>query len=161
MLDQLGGVARGLDTRLRGRAALASMDAERRRRAAIIDDLSSRMQAAEPDIGGVEQKIRNYIGGEEGEYKKILASRAKRSEPARQALYEQAAAASKPGLVEQYMDRMAGVGNVDRAVQVGTYGAIGGGVVMGLTPVGQGLEALRQFIQSANQQEEAREYPLS
>lgn len=150
-----------VDGLIRQQAADRAAIAQNAREYGIVSELRSRMGAESPDIEGVEARIRSAIGGGEGEYTKALKSRARGADNTRELLYQSAAMNSRPGLVQMLNERLAGEGKMDRAVQVGTYGAIGGGVVMGLTPAGQGLEALMRFIENGNQQEEAREYPLS
>ena len=160
-VDGLGGLLAGADRAVRQQAAERAAVAQNAREYGIVSDLRSRMGAESPDVEGVEARIRSAIGGGKGEYTKALKSRARGADNTRELLYQSAAMNSRPGLVQMLNERLAGVGKMDRAVQVGTYGAIGGGVTMGLTAAGQGLMALMEYMQNGGQQEEAREYPLS
>jgi len=160
-VDGLGGLLAGADRAVRQQAAERAAVAQNAREYGIVSDLRSRMGAESPDIESVEAKIRGYLGGGAGEYAKTLNSRARGADNTRELLYQSAAMNSRPGLVQMLNERLAGEGKMDRAVQVGTYGAIGGGVTMGLTAAGQGLMALMEYMQNGGQQEEARENPLS
>lgn len=156
----VGGVIAGADRAIRQQAAERAAVAENARQYGIVQDLRSKMGAEEPDLGGVEAKIRNYLGGDEGAYLKQLQSKARGADAVRESIYQSAAMNSRPGVVQMLNERLAGDSKMDRAVQVGTYGAIGGGITMGLTAAGQGLMALMDYIQGGEEQNEARDRPL-
>jgi hypothetical protein len=161
MLRDIGAKIQGLDERVRQSWAERAMDARSRQLQASYNELSGRMGGKSPDVASVSAAIAHRLQGSPEDYSKVLQSRAKGAQSGREALYQQAAAAEKPGLGVRLNDMLSGTDAMSRAGQVATYGAIGGGTVAGLTAAGQGLVALMGYLQQGQQVEDERQAPLA
>ena len=161
MFGGIGAKIQGLDERVRQSMAERAMDARSRQLQAIRDDLSGRMGGQSPDIASVSAAIADRLEGVPEDYIKVLQSRARGAQSGRDALYRQAAAAETPGLGVRFNDMLSGTDAMSRAGQVATYGAIGGGVVAGLTAAGQGVAQLTAYLQQGQQAEAERQAPLA
>lgn len=161
MLGELGAKIAGLDEAVRRSMAERAYAARAEQVKAVRTDLAQRMQGQAPDYGSVGAAIADRLGGNADEYLKTLKSRASGAQGKRDALYQQAAVAQKPGLPVRLNDLLAGTDAGSRAAQVGVYGAIGGGTVAGLTAAGQGLVQLMSYLQQGQETEAEREQPLA
>lgn len=159
----------GVDERLREQAARRADLSREAQKAAILQDLQGRMGGPGADPASVAASLSGYLGGPTGDYEKLLASRASGAERKRQLAYLSAAENSGPysygplryGVPQQLNQLLAGTDAASRAAQVGTYGAIGGGGVLGMTAAGQGLMNLMAHLQQGMEVQEERQLPLS
>lgn len=161
MLGGIGAKIAGLDESVRRSMAERAYQARAQQIDAVRTDLRQRMQAQSPDYGSVGAAIADRLGGEADDYLKALKSRASGAQGKREALYQQAAVAEKPGVQVRLNDLLSGTDVASRATQAGVYGAIGGGSVAGLTAAGQGLMALMGYLQQGQEVQAEREQPLA
>jgi len=161
MLGGLGTKVMDMDAAVRQAMAERAYGARQQQLAGVRDDLRSRMGTAAPNYDGVGASLAERLGGSPEEYLKALKSRAAGSDGRREGLYQQAAAASDPGLLVRLSSALAGEDVGSRAVQAGVYGAAGGGVTLGLTAAGQGLMALMEYLQQGGESQQERQAPLA
>lgn len=160
MLGKLRSGIEQADAAIRGMAAERAFAARQRQMGGIREDLSARMNAASPQVEGVAAEVAQTLGGSPEDYMKQLTARGKKAEMGREVLYQQTAAASKPGMVAQLNDLLAGTGAGARATQVGVYGGIGVGGGLGLTAAGQQLMNLMAYLQQGQETDVKRDQEL-
>lgn len=159
MLGGIGAKIAGLDESVRRSMAERAYQARTQQIDAVRTDLRQRMQGQSPDVGSVGAAIADRLGGSADDYLKALKSRAAGAQGKREALYQQAAVAERPGVQVRLNDLLSGTDLASRSTQAGVYGAIGGGAVAGLTAAGQGLMALMDYLQQGNQVAADRDDP--
>lgn len=160
MFGGIGARIQGMDEAVRQSMAERAMAARMKQIENIRSDLSQRMGAQTPDYNSVGAAIADRMGGSADDYLAALKSRARGADAKREALYGQAAAASKANAAVRLNDLLSGTDVGSRAAQVGVYGAIGGGGIAGLTAAGQGMLALIDYIQQGTEAQAEREKPL-
>ena len=126
---------------------------------AMEADLRSRLGAAQPDYDSVGATIANALHGQAGFGRNEVIDRLKRNEDPDDLIYR-ASVAQRPGMGTRLNYMMAGTDAMSRAGQAGVYGAIGGGVTLGLTAAGQGILALMDYMQEGQRTEAQREQQL-
>lgn len=160
MFGKVGSKIQGFDEWSRAQAAERAYGARRQQMGGIMDDMRSQMGATSPDVNTVAGQIASLKGGEPGDYLKTLQAKGKRGDVGREALYQEAAAASGAGPLARLNSMLSGTDAMSRAGQVGVYGGIGVGGGLGLTAAGQGLVSLMEYLQQGQSVDAQRDQVL-
>lgn len=124
---------------------------------AFAKEQLARLGAASPDYSGVARTLADRTGGDVGALEAALGI--ENQAQIRQRLDD--AYAAQPGPLVRGTSILSNTGTKARIGQAGIYGAMGGGVTLGLTAAGQGLMALMDYMNQGQQVASARDQELT
>lgn len=160
MLREAFGRIQNLDESVRRGFAERAFQGRNQQVQDYVNDLQGRMGTTNPDrYESVGKSIASRMGEQDGFDESSVISRLRAGENLEQ-LYRQAGAAAGPGMGVRLNDMLSGSSLGARAGQAGVYGAIGGGITLGLTAAGQGLFALTDYLSQGQETEAKRNQEL-